>query len=241
MQRAPRNSSSPAAAATAPVEAGESARRLLETAERLFAEEGVDGVALSRIVSMSGHRNASALHYHFGSRQAIVSNVLNMRLDHINGLRNVMLDKIEREGRGGNGRDVFEAVVLPLQQTIASTAWGADYVQVLAQSVLNPRIMRSDLIDRGKLTGFLRVRKLLHAALPGVPPPVLDDRFVWANENVILGLARWSRADAADRMLVDVAQDLVDFAVGGLGAPVSRVIPVRSRVKAIQGLDHFFR
>ncbi|MEJ8858206.1 helix-turn-helix domain-containing protein [Variovorax robiniae] len=239
MPRAPRQASAPES--TPPAETGDSARRLLETAERLFAQEGVDGVALSRIVSAAGHRNASALHYHFGSRAAIVAHVLNMRLEPINTLRNEMLDTIEREGRGGSVRDVFEAVVLPLQQTIASTPWGGDYVQVLAQSVLNPRILRTDLIDRSKLTGFLRVFKLLHAALPEMPAGVMDDRFSWANDNVILGLARWSRADEASRALSNVAQDLVDYAVGGFSAPVSRKVPVRGRSKSLAGVDYFLR
>ncbi|MEJ8847583.1 hypothetical protein [Variovorax rhizosphaerae] len=184
---------------------------------------------------------ASALHYHFGPRAAIVAHVLNTRLEPINTLRNEMLDTIEREGRAGSVRDVFEAVVLPWQQTIASTPWGSDYVQVLAQSVLNPRILRTDLIDRSKLTGFLRLFRLLHAALPDVPTGVMNDRFSRAKDNVTLGLARWSRADEATRALSNVAQDLVDYAGGGFGAPVTRKVPARGRSKAPAGVDYFLR
>ena len=42
--------------------------RLLLTAEKLLGERGINGVSLREITREAGQRNASALHYHFGSR-----------------------------------------------------------------------------------------------------------------------------------------------------------------------------
>ena len=49
---------------------------LLAVAERLFAERGVENVALTQIVAESGQKNRSALHYHFGSRGDVLTAVL---------------------------------------------------------------------------------------------------------------------------------------------------------------------
>src|SRR4051812_28313331 len=49
---------------------------LISTAERLFAERGLEGVSLSEINRVAGQRNKSALHYHFGSRDGLLKALL---------------------------------------------------------------------------------------------------------------------------------------------------------------------
>ena len=46
--------------------------RLLDAAERLFARDGVHSARIRDINELAGQRNPSALHYHFGSRMAVV-------------------------------------------------------------------------------------------------------------------------------------------------------------------------
>jgi AcrR family transcriptional regulator len=53
--------------------AGEATRRrLLDAAERLVAERGIDGVTVNEITAASGARNKSAVAYHFGSKLALL-------------------------------------------------------------------------------------------------------------------------------------------------------------------------
>jgi AcrR family transcriptional regulator len=49
---------------------------LIDAAARLFAERGVDNVSIADIVRSADQRNASAVHYHFGSRDDILLAVL---------------------------------------------------------------------------------------------------------------------------------------------------------------------
>ena len=128
----------------------------------------------------------------------------------------------------------------PLLQTIRSTAWGAHYVQVLAQVVQSPRVVQSESIDRVQLSGLLRVRALLQAALAHVPPPVLDERIVWANDNVVLALARWSRAAAHNGPIRAAAQGLIDYCVAGLGAPVSHKLSAGDSPALRESIGYFF-
>lgn len=89
----------------------DTARRMLEIAERLFAEQGVELVPLRQIMLEAGQRNRSALHYHFGSREELVSRLLNLRLREINTVRNRYLDEVEAAGLGGDVRAVVEATI----------------------------------------------------------------------------------------------------------------------------------
>lgn len=53
--------------------------RLLDEAERLFARDGIDRVTSREIVEAADQRNASAVTYHFGSREALVLAILSRR------------------------------------------------------------------------------------------------------------------------------------------------------------------
>ncbi|RDK09302.1 TetR/AcrR family transcriptional regulator [Cupriavidus lacunae] len=207
----------------------ETARRLLEIAERLFAENGVELVPLRQIVVEAGQRNRSALHYHFGSREALVSQLLNFRLAHVNALRNRYLDELEAGGQDTDVRAVVEASVSALADTITGTPWGARYVQVLAQATFSPRLLNAELIDPEAKTGVLRVRRLIAAALPELPRKVLGQRMLWFHQSVVYSLAQWCQQVQHQGAKPPVG-DLVDYCTAALTAPVSKRRAVRRRL-----------
>ena len=51
---------------------GATRERLILAAEELFARDGLDAVSLRQVNTAAGQRNASAAHYHFGSKQGMV-------------------------------------------------------------------------------------------------------------------------------------------------------------------------
>src|SRR3546814_12227805 len=61
--------------------------RILDTAERLFAEHGIDGVSIARITAEAGQRNASALQYHFGTRTDLIREIFARRMAVVNARR----------------------------------------------------------------------------------------------------------------------------------------------------------
>jgi AcrR family transcriptional regulator len=50
--------------------------RLLDAAARLFAERGIDNVSVAEIVRAADQRNASAVRYHFGTRDDVLAALL---------------------------------------------------------------------------------------------------------------------------------------------------------------------
>ncbi|WP_179402067.1 TetR/AcrR family transcriptional regulator [Burkholderia guangdongensis] len=206
----------------------DTARRMLEIAERLFAEHGVELVPLRQIVVEAGQRNRSALHYHFGSREALVSQLLNLRLTHVNAIRNRYLDRIEAAGLDTDVRAIVEATISALADTISNTTWGAHYVSVLAQATFSPKLVNSEMIDSSAISGVKRVRKMIAAALPDIPQKVMGLRQIWFNDNVVYSLAQWSRRRQSDTEKPPIAE-LVDYCTAALTAPVSKPRPKRTR------------
>src|ERR1700753_1878279 len=118
-------------AATAPIEAAAGTTdELLLTAERLFARRGVENVALTQIVAQAGQKNRSALHYHFGSRDGVLTAVLNRRLAAVNARREAMMDALPTSP---SVAQVLRAEVAPLALVLIEEPWGADYLSILAQ------------------------------------------------------------------------------------------------------------
>ncbi len=211
---------SPGAAAGNPLES-ETALRMLEIAERLFAEHGVELVPLRQIVVEAGQRNRSALHYHFGSREALVAHLLSFRLSQINGLRNRYLDKVEAAGLGGDVRSIVEASISALADTICDTPWGARYVKVLAQATFSPSLFSGEMLDAESMSGVIRARRMIAAALPEIPRKVLHHRLQWFNQSVVYSLAQWCQQAEGPPTHPPVV-DLTDYCAAALTAPVSK-------------------
>ena len=68
--------------------------QILDTAERSFAESGIDAVSL-RAITAEASVNLAAIHYHFGSKEALVKAVFARRLIPLNRERVRLLDEVE--------------------------------------------------------------------------------------------------------------------------------------------------
>lgn len=53
--------------------------RILDQAERLFAERGIDAVSLRAINAAAGV-SPGILHYHFGNREPLIESIISRRL-----------------------------------------------------------------------------------------------------------------------------------------------------------------
>jgi AcrR family transcriptional regulator len=93
---------------------GETKDQILDAAERLFSESGIDATPLRRIIAEAGV-NAAAIHYHFGSKEGLVRAVFARRFDPLNRERIAMLGEVERQAGSGplQIEDVLTALVAP--------------------------------------------------------------------------------------------------------------------------------
>lgn len=103
--------------------------RLLDAAERLIGERGVDAVSLRAINGEAGS-NVAAVHYHYGSKEALVRAVLDRRMSVLAEQRAAGLDALEADP-GPWARAVAAVFVGPLVD-LAADADGVHYVRFLA-------------------------------------------------------------------------------------------------------------
>src|SRR6266851_4179184 len=74
-------------------DARDSRDRLILTAERLFAERGIDGVSLRARNLAAGQKNVSGLQYHFGTKAGLLAAVFGYRVPEIEARRQAKLVK----------------------------------------------------------------------------------------------------------------------------------------------------
>lgn len=64
-----------------------SARKILMSAQKLFAEKGIDGVSLREIAVAAGHSNNSAVQYHFNSKEGLIQAIFELRVPFLEAAR----------------------------------------------------------------------------------------------------------------------------------------------------------
>ncbi|KAB2387930.1 TetR/AcrR family transcriptional regulator [Actinomadura montaniterrae] len=115
----------------------ETRERLLDAAERLYAERGIDAVSLREIVQAAGARNATAVQYHFGDRAGIVRAIFARHAPEIEARRHALLDAYEADG-GTGGRALAAALVRPMAARLGDAS-GRAFLQIWADVVNRPR------------------------------------------------------------------------------------------------------
>ncbi|MGH3380272.1 MAG: TetR/AcrR family transcriptional regulator [Actinoallomurus sp.] len=197
--------------------AGQQTReRLIETAERLFATEGVNGVSLREIVRASGARNVTALQYHFGDRRGLLRAVLERHHREIEAARHALLDVYEA-GEQEGVHALSAALVRPLAAKLAHPG-GRAYLRILGELVNRPEpvIGRASVSDPADSTYRWRA---LTAPMLEEDATRLHRRFV-AVRFTMVELARRAQAGphADDRLFIS---HLIDLVTAILLAPLS--------------------
>jgi len=82
--------------------------KLLDVAESQFAENGIGGTSLRNIISKA-EVNLASIHYHFGSKEALVQAVIRRRIEPLNQIRMQRLDALEEQ---------FRDTLIPLEDLI---------------------------------------------------------------------------------------------------------------------------
>ena len=102
--------------------------RLLAAGEKLFARDGVHRVTVRELNELAGQRNASALHYHFGSREGLLRAIVDRHQAVVDGERARRLEK----HTDPSVHELVELVLAPLAERLRSPS-GRDYLRIVPQ------------------------------------------------------------------------------------------------------------
>jgi AcrR family transcriptional regulator len=205
-----------------PRDASDTRDRLVRAAEHLFARRGVD-VPIREIHELAGQRNASAIQYHFGSKQDLIRAVLER---HALSDAEVAAIRADLRSRRDDPRHLVDAIVRRIAGYL-DTEQTRDYVRIAFQLLLRAPL-RSDLdaeVDRPDLISFEAEIAVIRSAVPHLAKRVLHERALAGLTFVTLQIAERARIldDEPAEPILDEDEfiaNLVDMTTALLTAPV---------------------
>jgi AcrR family transcriptional regulator len=196
---------------------------LLREAERLFARHGLHQVQLRQIVVAAGQRNASAISYHFGSREGLLDEILLRHGDPTDIARGVLLDRV---GVDGSTRDLVAALVVPYAAHLA-TPEGRDYLRIVSQ--LSARFSAWRQAPPGTGERLIEILSILQSR-PDLPELLQRERVVELIMLMTVAMSERARVlDSSPTPALDHATftaNLTDVLVGVLEARLNGPVPV---------------
>lgn len=203
--------------------------RILLTAERLFATQGIAGTSLRQISTVAGQRNTAAAQYHFGNKDALIGAIFRHRLAAIDARRRELLKLAEDANGAVEPWNLVQALVRPLAEQAAEP--GSHYVRFLNRIFEHTGHDVPTLVGIGGFDESHAIGRLLGDRMPSLSRPQARLRSRWAGQMIIAGLADLERQrsepdDALDRPDPEVfTLGLIDAVTGLLTAPVTTPSP----------------
>jgi AcrR family transcriptional regulator len=199
---------------------------LLDAASVLMDERGVDNVSTHDIAAAAGHRNRSAVQYHFGHRDAVIRAVIDRTMEPINAERNAVLDHLETTGAIFTPRSVIEVVIGPLARQLG-TPEGRRYLRLCGQLINHPRFTADAREAITVNTSITRCTRHFAALMAPLPLAVAVERGRQVAGFIVRACADQARlmdAEPPARPLLSVEDftvNLVDTVLAILQAPTS--------------------
>jgi AcrR family transcriptional regulator len=153
--------------------------RILAAAEGLFAEQGYAATSLRHIIAQAGV-NLAAIHYHFGSKEDLLDQLVSTFADPVNRARVALLERYEAEAHGAAlpVEKILEAFFLPAAQL--ATTGAIKLMGRLYGEGLMPAIVERHFKPTGKR--FVTALRRTLAYLP-------DEEFFWRIDFMIGAMA----------------------------------------------------
>ena len=148
--------------------------QLKAAAQLLFAQRGVDGVTVQEIVNAAGQRNNAALHYHFGSKEELIRQMVVDGAAVLDRRRREMLDEMKVRGGPKSIRDVMLVLMMPVIELGEDERWRG-YIRFTSNlQASDPETLRAALNNRWN-SGYVQCFQFLKRMLP-LPPAVVKQR-----------------------------------------------------------------
>jgi len=151
--------------------------RLLDVAERLFAERGFNAVSIRDITREAG-ANLGAINYHFGSKDGLIIAVLERRIAPLTDQRLKSLDAVDATAKTGRPEleAVLEAFFRPaVEQAMDPKLGGHTLIKIMARLLVEPNPAVMTTVRRH----FEPVVKRFDSALLRAMPQLTADEVFW--------------------------------------------------------------
>ena len=194
-------------------------QKILDTAERLIGDQGYSGTSLRQIIG-EAEVNLAAIHYHFGSKEELLDELIVRKVGPVNEERLARVDRLEANSAGETLKveGVLEAFLMPVAEAADQDP---QFVRMMG------RILAEGLMQKIAEKHFHTVKVRYVNALRRALPALSDDELLWRAHFMIGALAHTmcgppdptGKGDAPGTFR-ERMERLIAFLAGGFHAPV---------------------
>lgn len=185
-------------------------QRILDTAERLFADQGFHATTLRQITREAGV-NLAAVNYHHGSKDALTLAVFQRRLDQLNSDRLARLDAALGESDPPDLERVLEAFIYPALLLGSQTDGdGGRFMRLLMRAWAENATQLHRTIARQYSHVMRAFADAVSRAL-GTSPDNMRQQL-----DFLIGAITYTMAETRDDQVEETARALIRFGCAGL-------------------------
>jgi AcrR family transcriptional regulator len=188
--------------------------RLLDIAEQLFAEKGVDSVSI-RSINAAAQLSPGILHYHFGNKDTLLEAIIARRMDEIMTHRQTMISSLDNN-TAPTTNDVAAILVTPLASFVCNNNQrGLWYLKLIARLHSNKSQTLNAVSQRYQDRVLNPLQHVLEASCAHLSAKQLSLRLSFASSTLLQSARDWPLDEAE---LSSQATQLITFIAAGLSA-----------------------
>lgn len=199
---------------------------ILDTAESLFSEHGVQGVSL-RMLTKEADVNVASVHYHFGSKEAVVRAAFQRRIRPVNRERLAMLDAIEgaAAGKAIAVEDVLTALFSPVMRLTEDPERHRQFMRLCARLYSEPADYCESVFKEEFAEVIARFERAFARALPDLAIGEVRQRMHFAVAVMVHTMLdcgrthRWAEGGPSAFDSQEMLDSMVRFVAGGMRTP----------------------
>ena len=194
--------------------------RILDEAESLYAEHGVEAVSLRAINAAAGV-SPGILHYHFGNRETLIEAIISRRMADLMRARQALIEPLVSGTAPCTSRAIAEALVLPLANFAAAQPQQArPYIRLLSRLYSDRSALLDTASRRFHSYGIQHLPALLTQLHPKLNLEQAELRIGFANHLLLQSATEWFEGPRTWQLHVtgklDAIEPLLSFIAAGL-------------------------
>jgi len=197
-------------------------QKILDTAERLIGDQGYAATSLRHIIAEAGV-NLAAVHYHFGSKEDLLDELILRKAAAVNAERIALLERYEAQA-GGRPLSVHQILTAFFQPMQEAGSRNPQFVKLMARMYAEGLL--PGIVAKHFHPTLARFIPALRAALPHLPEAELSARLQFmfgAMSHAVCGALQLPGlpGESAAPDFRQTMRRLMVFLIGGLQAPLT--------------------
>jgi AcrR family transcriptional regulator len=196
--------------------------KILDAAERRFAERGYDATSIREITREAGV-NVAAVHYHFGGKEDVLRGVTDRIVGPLNDRRIELLEASHRRSDPPPLEEILDAFIRPDVETLQRLQRrGPTVAHFLGRTYSDPTPWIREMTSEQFGEAGTRFVPAIAAAIPEVPITEIRWRMTHVAAVIVNLFATWPEKGMTDDEAETTIDGLVRFLSGALSAEPAR-------------------